>query len=69
MNGTNLHDTGVRQMGRVQGGGRGGESQGEEEEWLLKRRRKRGNRQRVNMSRGGCGVVDVGKDPTGSLTK
>lgn len=35
MNGTNLHETGVRQMGRVEGGG---ERQGEEkEEWLLKR--------------------------------
>lgn len=40
MNGTNLHETGVRQMGRAEGGGREGERQGEEEleEWLLKRR-------------------------------
>lgn len=44
MNGTNLHETGVRQMGRAEGGGRGGERQREEEEeeWLLKRRRERG---------------------------
>lgn len=28
MNGTNLHETGVRQMGRAEGGGRGGERQG-----------------------------------------
>lgn len=25
MNGANLHETGVRQMGRAEGGGRGGE--------------------------------------------
>lgn len=43
MNGTNLHETGVRQMGRVEGGGGGDkERQGEEEEWLLKRRGERG---------------------------
>lgn len=45
MNGTNLHETGVRQMGRAEGGGGGGERQREEEEeeeWLLKRRRERG---------------------------
>lgn len=34
MNGTNLHETGVRQMGRAERGGRGrGETK--EEEWLL----------------------------------
>lgn len=45
MNGANLHETGVRQMGRAEGGGRGDEEreagrQGgrEGEEWLLKRR-------------------------------
>lgn len=42
MNGANLHETGVRQMGRAEGGGRGGEEREGEEEWLLKKRRERG---------------------------
>lgn len=53
MNGTNLHETGVRQMGRAEreeeGRGRG-QREGEEEEeeekvWLLKKREGRGGKQ------------------------
>lgn len=54
MNGTNLHETGVRQMGRVEGGGREtrrGRGRGvvvEEEE----EKGEGGNRHRVNVSKG-----------------
>lgn len=52
MNGTNLHETGVRQMGRAERGGRGrGETK--EEEWLLiKERGGGGDRHRFNVSKG-----------------
>lgn len=83
MNGTNLHDTGVRQMGRAEreegvwgrGQGEGEEEEEEEEEveevWLLKKRGgEGGNKHRVNASQGsGCGAVDVGRDSAEASAK
>lgn len=57
MNGTNLHETAVRQMGRVEGGGETRRGRG------VIGKGRGGNRHRVNVSkRGGCERVEVGKE-------
>lgn len=49
MNGANLHETGVRQMGRAEGGGRGDEER-ERRSGCWRRGGRGGNRHRVNVS-------------------
>lgn len=50
MNGANLHETGVRQMGRAEGGGRGDEEGGRGGVVVEEEEGEGGNRHRVNVS-------------------